>query len=118
VAGNRRAPKIADFEEEFMANLEAHYSARDIEARILAALRTAGLNPEQRLSPEALAALDHFHTGGLRASRELLEVAQIRREDRVLWRSSTISDKRPRTRAAALRRVRCGWSEACSGCHE
>jgi sarcosine/dimethylglycine N-methyltransferase len=67
-----------------MAGQQAHYSAHDIEARILAALRTAGLNPEQRLAPEALAALDHFHTGGLRASRELLELAQIRTEDRVL----------------------------------
>ena len=67
-----------------MAGLEAHYSARDIEARILAAIRAAGLNPEQRLSPEELGALDHFHTGGLRASRELLELAQIRAEDRVL----------------------------------
>ena len=67
-----------------MAGLEAHYSARDIEARILAGIRAAGLNPEQRLSPEELGALDHFHTGGLRASRELLEVAQIRAEDRVL----------------------------------
>ncbi len=67
-----------------MAGLEAHYSARDIEARILAALRAAGLNPEQRLSPEELGPLDHFHTGGLRASRELLELAQIRAEDRVL----------------------------------
>jgi sarcosine/dimethylglycine N-methyltransferase len=67
-----------------MAGLEAHYSASDIEARILAAIRAAGLNPEQRLSPEELGALDHFHTGGLRASRELLELAQIRAEDRVL----------------------------------
>jgi sarcosine/dimethylglycine N-methyltransferase len=67
-----------------MASLEAHYSARDIEARILAALRAAGLNPEQRLSPDVLGALDHFHTGGLRASRELLELARMRAEDRVL----------------------------------
>jgi len=67
-----------------MANLEAHYAARDIEARILAAVRAAGLNPEQRLSPEDLGALDHFHTGGLRASRELLKLAQIRAENRVL----------------------------------
>jgi len=67
-----------------MASLEAHYSARDIETRILAAVRAAGLNPEQRLSPEELGALDHFHTGGLRASLELLELAQIRAEDRVL----------------------------------
>jgi len=70
--------------ELFMASLEAHYSARDIEARILTALRAAGLNPEQRLSPDALGALDHFHTGGLRVSRELMELAQIRAEDRVL----------------------------------
>ncbi len=67
-----------------MAGLEAHYSARDIEVRILAAIRAAGLNPEQRLLPEALGALDHFHTGGLRASRELLELAQIQAENRVL----------------------------------
>jgi len=67
-----------------MAGLAAHYSARDIEARILAALRAAGLNPERRLSPVDLGALDHFHTGGLRASRELLELAQIRDADRVL----------------------------------
>jgi len=67
-----------------MSGLESHYSARDIEARILEGLRAAGLNPEQRLSPEALAALDHFHTGGLRATRELLEVAQIEGGERVL----------------------------------
>ena len=67
-----------------MASLEAHYSARDIEARILAAIRAAGLNPEQRLSPEELGALDHFHTGGLRATHELLELARIRAEDHVL----------------------------------
>jgi SAM-dependent methyltransferase len=67
-----------------MDSLKAHYSARDIETRILAALRAAGLNPEQRLSPADLGALDHFHTGGLRASRDLMELAQIRAADRVL----------------------------------
>jgi SAM-dependent methyltransferase len=85
VAGNRRVPNTSDLEEGiFMTGLEAHYSARDIEARILVAVRAAGLNPEQRLSPEELGTLDHFHTGGLRASRELLELAQIRADDRVL----------------------------------
>ncbi len=67
-----------------MSSLEAHYSAGGIEARILAAIRAAGLNPEQRLSPEQLAPLDHFHTGGLSASRELLSLAKIRAQDRVL----------------------------------
>jgi SAM-dependent methyltransferase len=67
-----------------MSSLDAHYSASDIEARILAGIRAAGLNPDQRLSPDELGALDHFHTGGLRASRELLEVVEIRAKDRVL----------------------------------
>jgi len=67
-----------------MSTLATHYSVSDIEARILAGIRAAGLNPEQRLSPEELGALDHFHTGGIRASNELLEAAQIRGDDRVL----------------------------------
>ena len=67
-----------------MSSLQAHYSAPDIESRILASLRAAGLNPDQCLSPKDLGALDHFHTGGFRASRELLDVAHIRAEDRVL----------------------------------
>ena len=67
-----------------MAGPEAHYSANDIEARILAALRAAGLNPERRLSPVELGALDHFHTGGLRASLVLKDLAQIRAGDVVL----------------------------------
>lgn len=68
-----------------MAGLEAHYSVNDIEAPILAALRAAGLDPEQRLSPVELGALDHFHTGGFRASLVLQDLAQIRAEDRVLY---------------------------------
>ena len=67
-----------------MAGLESHYAARDIEARILAALRAAGLNPEHRLTPKDLGALDHFHTGGLRATLELLQMARIHAGDRVL----------------------------------
>jgi len=67
-----------------MSTLETHYSASGIETRILVGLRTAGLDPEQQLSPEELGALDHFHTGGLNASRELIELAQIQTGDRVL----------------------------------
>jgi SAM-dependent methyltransferase len=67
-----------------MSSLTSHYAVRDIESRILAGLRAAGLNPDQRLSPADLAPLDHFHTGGLRASRELLERTQIGAGDRVL----------------------------------
>jgi len=67
-----------------MAGLESHYAARDIEARILAALRDAGLDPGRGLSPNDLGALDHFHTGGLRATLELLQLARIHSGDRVL----------------------------------
>ena len=67
-----------------MTGLEAHYSANEIEARILAAIRAAGLDPEQRLSPVELSALDHFHTGGFRASLVLRDLAKIRAEDRIL----------------------------------
>ena len=67
-----------------MANIEEHYSVQDIEARILDALRTAGLNPEERLTPLELGALDHFHTGGYASSLVLQELAQIQAGDRVL----------------------------------
>ncbi|HET9823592.1 MAG TPA: class I SAM-dependent methyltransferase [Burkholderiaceae bacterium] len=67
-----------------VATQDAHYSAHDIEQRILAALRAAGLDPERRLSPMELAALDHFHTGGVRASLVLKALARIGAEDRVL----------------------------------
>jgi len=67
-----------------MTDPQAHYSARDIESRILAALRAAGLNPDQRLTPEQLAGLDHFHTGGYQASLALLKYSRIQPTDRVL----------------------------------
>lgn len=67
-----------------MDNLVEHYSARDIEARLLEAISRAGLNPAERLSPAELGALDHFHTGGIQASLELLDLARIGAGDRVL----------------------------------
>ncbi|MDH5218781.1 MAG: methyltransferase domain-containing protein, partial [Gammaproteobacteria bacterium] len=67
-----------------MKSLEEHYSVSDIETRILDALRTAGLNTEQRLSPQQLAALDHFHTGGFPSSLRLQEMANVQADDRVL----------------------------------
>lgn len=90
-----------------MAAPQAHYSARDIETRILSALRQAGLNPEDRLSPDELGALDHFHTGGRRASQELLELSGIRREARVLDLGSGLGGP-ARLLASTLRcRVAC-----------
>jgi len=90
-----------------MAGLEAHYSANDIEARILAGLREAGLDPDQRLSPEVLAPLDHFHTGGLRASQELMEMANIQNGDRVLDIGAGLGG------CARLLAVECGCTVDC-----
>ena len=67
-----------------MTSMDTHYSAQDIENRILDALEAAGLDPGQRLTPEELGALDHFHSGGYNASLRLLELAQIKAGDRVL----------------------------------
>jgi sarcosine/dimethylglycine N-methyltransferase len=64
--------------------MDGHYSAPGIKDRILDALRSAGLDPGSHLSPEDMAALDHFHTGGRRATVELLQLAQIRPDQRVL----------------------------------
>lgn len=67
-----------------MSGLKQHYAAEDIESRLLSAIRTAGLDPENPIAPEALGALDHFHTGGLRASLELMALAGIAANERVL----------------------------------
>lgn len=67
-----------------MDSLLSHYAAADIETRLLDAIRAAGMDPTQRLSPEALAPLDHFHTGGLRATLDLLERARFQPGHRVL----------------------------------
>jgi len=61
-----------------------HYSVLDFEAKILYALQEAGFDLEYPLSPLELAALDHFHTGGLVSSLALKELAKIQAEDRVL----------------------------------
>ena len=67
-----------------MSSIETHYSASDIENRIILGLRAAGLNPEEILSPEQISALDHFHTGGVASSLALIELASIKPGHRVL----------------------------------
>ena len=95
-----------------MSGFDTHYSARDIETRILAGLRAAGLNPDQRLTPEQLGALDHFHTGGLPASRELLELAGINAADRV----SVFVDNLGTKAANARRSLEEGQVRFCAAC--
>lgn len=67
-----------------MGGLEQHYSADGIENRILDALRAAGLDPGGLVPIEELRALDQFHTGGRRATLQLLEKATIGANQRVL----------------------------------
>lgn len=55
-----------------------------IEDRLLAAIRSAGLDPDEGFSPDELGALDHFHTGGRRATGELLALAALNAEMTVL----------------------------------
>lgn len=50
----------------------------------MAALLTAGLDPEQRLSPLELGAPDHFPTGGYRDSLACKGWAQLRSDACVL----------------------------------
>jgi ubiquinone/menaquinone biosynthesis C-methylase UbiE len=59
------------------------YASRDLWGAIEGALRVAGKDP-QRLASEEIAALDHFHTGGLQASRALLGLLPTSGVERVL----------------------------------
>jgi sarcosine/dimethylglycine N-methyltransferase len=70
--------------ERLMDGLKEHYPAHEIEARLLAAIRIAGLDPDKGLAPEDLGALDHLHTGGRRATLELLELVPIQAHERAL----------------------------------
>jgi len=56
--------------------IEAHYTYRGLEDRILDALRRAGKNPDA-LAWEDLSPLDEFHVGGRRATAELARLAGI-----------------------------------------
>lgn len=88
-----------------MTGLDEHYSARGIQERILDAIRAAGLNPDTCLSPEELGALDHFHTGGRRATLELLQLVQIQTHHRVLDVSAGLGGP-----ARLSQPVAAGWS--------
>ncbi len=63
--------------------VEAHYTLEGVGERIFAALRGAGMDVD-RLTPEALAALDEFHIRGREATEELAELAAVRPGQAVL----------------------------------
>src|SRR5215475_13790287 len=53
-----------------------HYRATGLTERLKTALAVFG-SEAQRLTPQQLAALDHFHTGGVAATSELARLAGI-----------------------------------------
>lgn len=64
-------------------SVRANYAADDLAAKIIASLRAAGKDPVT-LTPDDLAPVDQFHTGGVKATRQLMERAGLRPEMRVL----------------------------------
>src|SRR5580704_2472604 len=63
--------------------VRAHYRATGLTERLKTALAVFGPE-EQRLSPQQLAALDHFHTRGIAASADLARLAGITADMAVL----------------------------------
>lgn len=63
--------------------VSAHYTAGDLDAKILASLRAAGMDPDA-LQVEELARLEQFHAGGADATRALIRRAGIEPGTRVL----------------------------------
>jgi sarcosine/dimethylglycine N-methyltransferase len=60
------------------------YGSGDVEARVLAAIEAAGIDPQIGFTAETLGALDHFHTGGRRATLELVELTGVKSGTTVL----------------------------------
>ncbi|MEM7320734.1 MAG: class I SAM-dependent methyltransferase, partial [Pseudomonadota bacterium] len=64
-------------------DVAAHYTTDDLMARIRSALAESGADPDNP-SPEDLKPLDEFHTGGVKATVELLDQLPIVAQTRVL----------------------------------
>ncbi len=65
-------------------DVDAHYASNGgVEDRILAAIAATGKNTD-RLTIEDLAPFDHFHTGGIAASRALATLANMSSGERVV----------------------------------
>src|SRR5262249_38997749 len=63
--------------------IRAHYRATGLTDRLKSALAVFG-SEDQRLTPQQLAPLDHFHTRGITASAELAKLAGITADMSVL----------------------------------
>jgi SAM-dependent methyltransferase len=69
--------------EQLVARAERHYSTGVVRENIESALRAAGKNP-RRLSPADLAPLEDFHSLGRIATEQLIQLAGVGTDDRVL----------------------------------
>jgi ubiquinone/menaquinone biosynthesis C-methylase UbiE len=67
----------------YVESINVHYNPGDFEGTLIAALRRAGKDPD-KLTPDDLAPVDQFHTGGKEATLELAKLAQIQTGAQVL----------------------------------
>src|SRR5262245_52119220 len=63
--------------------VQGHYTRDDIAERVLAAAR-ASAGPGVALTPDVLAAIDHFHGGGLASTKELVAMLEPQAGESVL----------------------------------
>jgi sarcosine/dimethylglycine N-methyltransferase len=90
---------------DVLDGLRDHYRATGLIERLETALTAFGPD-EQRLTPQQLATLDHFHTRGLAGTVELAKLAGITADMLVLDVGSALAGRRafwPRPTAAGLR---------------
>ena len=85
------------------ATVQAHYTTDDIAGRIVAAVR-AVLGDDTPLTPDVLAQIDHFHGGGLAATRDLVAVLGPQAGERLLDIGSGIGGP-------------ARWIASAFGCH-
>jgi SAM-dependent methyltransferase len=67
----------------YVESINIHYNPGDFEGTLIAALRRAGKDAN-KLTPDDLAPLDQFHTGGKEATLELAKLGQIQAGAQVL----------------------------------
>jgi ubiquinone/menaquinone biosynthesis C-methylase UbiE len=82
VSGTSKRPVEDLADAGYLARLDAHYGAHNLDDRIRAALRAAGKHEAPTI--DDLAPLDQFHTGGKHATRQLAERAGLHAGQSVL----------------------------------